>query len=103
MAALGVGPDVDLRPEAVTIQPHGPSTRRALLFALKAQQRAADLEVEAEVNRAQTISLLIAHARGVGVRPFWAAALGYKPVGDRGADEPVRRGAVPRVPTSRAL
>ena len=92
MTTRDLEPDIDLRPKAVIIQLHSWRGEQALSFALRAQQRAEELGLEADTERIQTISLSIAHARDVGVQSFWAAALGYGAVGDRGAHDPLRRG-----------
>lgn len=90
--ALRIAPDVDLRPDAVVVQLRDQQDPEALRFALHTQQRAEDLGLEADTNRIQTISLSVAHAHGVDVQSFWAAALGYETVGDRAVNDPLRRG-----------
>lgn len=92
MAALEIEPDVDLRPESVTIQLRQHETPEALLFALRTQQHAVEHGLEANISRIQTVSLSIAHARGHEVQSFWTSTLGYQPVGDHAAIDPQRRG-----------
>ncbi|WP_375388775.1 VOC family protein [uncultured Amnibacterium sp.] len=92
---IGVAPDLDLRADGVTIRLQSAETDRISLRELALAQAigaiAAQLGLVAEPSRVQVVNLAVAHAPGVDVRPFWAAALGYDPVGDEGAIDPNRR------------
>lgn len=95
-ASAGVLPDVDVRPEAVVVSvpdrdfqgiPAG-----APAFAAEVSRAAAERGLAADPSRVQAIQLYVAQHSGADVRPFFLAALGYEPLGDGDAVDPLRRG-----------
>jgi hypothetical protein len=93
--AVGQFPDVDLRPEGVTIRTF--SRRDGALgegdveLARGVSARAADLGVRADPSQVQVVGIAIAQDTGADVRPFWAAVLGYDYLGEEDAVDPHRR------------
>ncbi|MGV9193609.1 VOC family protein [Microbacterium sp. MC2] len=55
-------------------------------------QAAAELQLPADPSRAQSIGIYVAQHSGADVRPFFMAALGYAPLGDTDAIDPLRCG-----------
>ncbi len=92
---FGVRPDVDLRPEAVVVGvPSWPGgiPAAAPAFAAAVSVAAAGLRMTPDPSRAQAIGIYVAQHSGADVRPFFMAALGYAPLGDTDAVDPLRRG-----------
>ena len=93
---FGILPDIDVRPEAVVVRipnrgPDGiPSA--AGEFAAAVSQAAAELMLTADPSRAQSIGIYVAQHSHADVRPFFTAALGYEPLGDTDAVDPLRCG-----------
>jgi 4a-hydroxytetrahydrobiopterin dehydratase len=94
-SALGHYPDVDLRPEGVTVRTF---TRRDgalgevdIELARLVSRSAADLGLQADPSRLQAVGIAIAQDEGADVRPFWAAAFGYEELGEEDAIDPDRR------------
>ncbi|MGN8554153.1 UNVERIFIED_CONTAM: hypothetical protein OHV15_16355 [Microbacterium sp. SLM126] len=93
---FGVLPDIDVRPEAVLVRvPYrdsdgipGASTG----FAAAVSTLAADLGLHADPSRAQSVGIYVAQHSQADVRPFFTAALGYEPLGDTDAVDPLRCG-----------
>ena len=89
-----VEPDVDLRSEAVVIRiPYRGAERipaGAAAFAAAVSTAAADLGMPPDLERVQTVDIMVVQS-GVDTRPFWMAALGYEVSGDTDAVDPLRR------------
>lgn len=89
-------PDVDLRPEgvAVRIPNRGDDgiPAAATEFAAVVSQAAADLGLKADPALVQTVGIYVAQHSQADVRPFFLAALGYEPLGDTDAVDPLRTG-----------
>jgi hypothetical protein len=92
----GILPDVDLRPEGVVVRVTDrnwegvPST--AAPFAAIVSQAARELGLTPDPSLAQFVGIYVAQHSGVDARPFFLAALGYDPLGDTDAIDPLRRG-----------
>jgi len=88
--AVGHFPDVDLRPEGVTVRTasgeYGALSQRDVELARRISLEARRLEVEPDPSQVQVIGINVAQDDGSDVGPFWAAALGYRSLG---ADEDV--------------
>lgn len=95
-ASLSHEPDVDLRPDGVTVRTF--SRRDGALSPLDAQlaarisAAARELGLEPDPTRVQTVGIAVAQGEGVDTRPFWTAALGYEDLYDEDAIDPSRRG-----------
>ncbi|MFS0868075.1 VOC family protein [Microbacterium sp. 179-B 1A2 NHS] len=89
-------PDIDLRPEAIIVRiPSSPATDIPAAtpdFAAAVSLAAAELELRADPSRVQAVDIYIAQHSAVDARPFFLAALGYEPVDDGDAVDPLRRG-----------
>jgi 4a-hydroxytetrahydrobiopterin dehydratase len=95
-AAAGHHPDVDLRPEGVTVRlstghPWGLSDRD-LELARRISVAAGELDVPADPSAVQHVQVAIDALVTPKVRPFWRAVLGYTEVGDEDLLDPHRRG-----------
>jgi 4a-hydroxytetrahydrobiopterin dehydratase len=95
-AAAGHDPDVDLRPESVTVrlrtaEVHGLTSRDASL-AREISAAADRLKVEADPATVQHVQVAIDAMDIARVRPFWRAVLGYPEVGDEDLLDPHRQG-----------
>ena len=92
----GILPDVDLRPEGVAVcVPHRDADgipASAPEFAAAVSRAAAELGLTADPSRAQSIGIYVAQHSRTDARPFFLAALGYDPLGDTDAVDPLRRG-----------
>jgi 4a-hydroxytetrahydrobiopterin dehydratase len=93
--AHAIEPDVDLRPEGVTVRiPYRGAGRipaGAPAFAGSVSGAAKALGLVAVPHRIQTVDIMVAQS-GVDTRPFWTAVLGYDEQGDTDAVDPLRRG-----------
>jgi len=93
---LGVEPDIDLRPEAVVIRvPYRGAERipaGAAEFAAEVSRAAAELSLSADISRIQSVDIYVAEHSAADTKPFWIAALGYDPLGETDAIDPLRRG-----------
>ncbi|UYN83537.1 MAG: hypothetical protein KIT89_12790 [Microcella sp.] len=93
---FGVRPDFDVRPEAVVVKvPYRdeqgiPATTAH--FAAAVSEAAARLGFTPEPSRVQSVGIYVAQHSQVDVRPFFTAALGYEPLGDTDAVDPLRGG-----------
>ena len=83
--AEGHRPDVDIRPEGVTVRLltkssewYGPS-ERDLAIARRISAVAAQHGLVADPSAAQSLLLVVGAPSGTDVLPFWRAALGYDP------------------------
>jgi 4a-hydroxytetrahydrobiopterin dehydratase len=80
-------PDIDLRPEGVTVRlsRHGSSpTEEDLALAERISGVAKDLGVPIDLDGLQTVQITIDGLAIPEVLPFWQAVLGYRKVGDDG-------------------
>jgi len=88
-------PDVDLRPDGVTIRTFsredGALSDRDVELARKTSAVARELGLEPDPSQVQTVGIAVAQGAGADVRPFWAAALGYRFLGAEDAIDPHRR------------
>jgi 4a-hydroxytetrahydrobiopterin dehydratase len=92
---LGHFPDVDLRPEGVTIRTFtgrdGSLSSRDVALARGVSGAAADLGLRADPSQVQVVGIAVAQDSGADVRPFWAAVFGYDHLGEEDAIDPHRR------------
>jgi pterin-4a-carbinolamine dehydratase len=77
-------PDVDLRPEGVTVRTasgaYGALSPRDVELARRISAEARRLQIEPDPSQVQAVGIAVAKPAGVDVRPFWAAALGYEEI-----------------------
>jgi 4a-hydroxytetrahydrobiopterin dehydratase len=85
VAAVGHFPDVDLRPEGVTVRTasgeYGAMSERDVELARGISREAARLGLDADPSQVQVVGIAVAQNVGIDVGPFWAAALGYRSLG----------------------
>jgi 4a-hydroxytetrahydrobiopterin dehydratase len=85
-AAANHHPDVDLRPEGVTVRVFTRDaeglTRRDVDLAQKISAAAREQQVPADPGAVQHVQIAIDALDIASVRPFWHAVLGYDEVGD---------------------
>ena len=83
--AVGHFPDVDVRPEGVTVRTasgeYGALSQRDIDLARRISAEARKLRLEADPSQVQVVGIAVAQDEGADVGPFWAAALGYKRLG----------------------
>ncbi|MDT4989559.1 MAG: 4a-hydroxytetrahydrobiopterin dehydratase [Micromonosporaceae bacterium] len=95
-AAANHDPDVDLRPDGVTVRlfSHdvGGLSIRDVELARKISAAARNLDVSADPTAVQHVQVAIDALVIAEVRPFWHAVLGYAEVGDDDLLDPHRRG-----------
>lgn len=88
-------PDVDLRPEGVTVRTFsredGALSRIDIDLARRVSAAARSLGLKADPTRVQMVGIAVAQHSEVDVRPFWAAAFGYRNLGEEDAIDPNRR------------
>lgn len=93
--ALGHFPDVDLRPDGVTIRTFtredGALGPRDIELAQRVSAAARKLQLEADPSRVQAVGIAVAQDADSDVRPFFAALFGYRDLGDEDAIDPQRR------------
>ena len=86
--AVGQSPDVDLRPEGVTVRTasgeYGALSQRDVELARRISVEARRLQVEPDPSQVQVIGIAVAQDAGSDVSPFWAAVLGYRSLGAGG-------------------
>lgn len=84
-AAVGHFPDVDLRPEGVTVRTasgqYGALSERDVELARRTSEAARTLQLEPDPSQVQVVAIAVAEDAGVDVGPFWAAVLGYEHLG----------------------
>src|SRR5215469_6403359 len=95
-AASGHDPDLDVRPESVTVrlctgEVQGLTSRDADL-AREISVAAAGLRVPADPTEVQHVQVAIDAMDIASVRPFWRAVLGYAEVGDEDLFDAHREG-----------
>lgn len=83
--AVGHVPDVDVRPEGVTVRTasgeYGALSRLDVELARGVSAEARTLGLEADPSQVQVVAIAVAQDAGADVGPFWAAALGYRSLG----------------------
>ena len=83
--AVGHFPDVDLRPEGVTVRTasgdYGALSERDIELSRQISAAARSLKLEPDPSQVQVVAIAVAQDAGTDVGPFWAAALGYKHLG----------------------
>ena len=83
--SVGHFPDVDLRPEGVTVRTasgdYGALSERDVDLARRISAEARALKLEPDPSQVQVVAIAVAQDAGTDVGPFWAAALGYKHLG----------------------
>jgi 4a-hydroxytetrahydrobiopterin dehydratase len=83
--AVGHDPDVDVRPEGVTVRTasgeYGALSPRDVELARRISAEARSLGLEADPTQVQVVGIAVAQDAGADVGPFWAAALGYRSLG----------------------
>ncbi|HET7830866.1 MAG TPA: 4a-hydroxytetrahydrobiopterin dehydratase, partial [Candidatus Limnocylindrales bacterium] len=83
--AVGHFPDVDVRPEGVTIRTasgeYGAMSERDVELARRISAAAHALGLEADPSQVQVVGIAVAQNTDSDVGPFWAAALGYRSLG----------------------
>ncbi|MBD7956403.1 VOC family protein [Microbacterium sp. Sa4CUA7] len=93
---FGILPDIDLRPEAVIVRVASRDfdgiPAAAPQFAAAVSAAAAELSLTPDPSRVQTIGIYVAQHSEADVRPFFLAALGYEPLGETDAVDPLRSG-----------
>ena len=93
---LGIRPDIDVRPEAIAVRiPHGGEDgvpAAAPEFAATVSRAAGEVDLRPDPSRAQSMSIYVAQNSEIDARPFFMAALGYDPLWDTDAVDPLRRG-----------
>jgi len=93
--ALGHFPDVDLRPEGITVHiftgPDGSLSELDVTLARRISEVARELGLESDPSQVQVVGIAVAEDTDADVRQFWAAALGYEHLGDEDVIDPYRR------------
>lgn len=88
-------PDVDLRPEGVTVRTFsnrdGAISQRDVELARRISAVAGEFGFESDPSQLQAVGIAVAQDAGADVRPFWAAAFGYEYLGAEDAVDPHRR------------
>ncbi len=83
--AVGHFPDVDVRPEGVTVRTasgdYGALSERDVELARGISAEARKLGLEPDPSQVQVVGIAVAQDEGVDVGPFWAAVLGYRHLG----------------------
>src|SRR3954453_10249508 len=83
--AVGHFPDVDVRPEGVTVRSasgeYGALSDRDVDLARQISAEARKLRIQADPSQVQVVAIAVAQDAGSDVGPFWAAALGYRSLG----------------------
>jgi len=78
-------PDVDVRPEGVTVRTssgeYGALSESDVELARAISARARTLQLESDPSQVQVVGIAVAQDAGSDVGPFWAAALGYRSLG----------------------
>src|SRR5690349_4863812 len=84
---VGHFPDVDLRPEGVTVRSasgeYGRLSQRDVELARAISAEARKLGIVADPSQVQVMGIAVAQDAGRDVGPFWAAALGYRSLGPK--------------------
>ncbi len=84
-SAVGHFPDVDLRPDGVTVRTasgaYGALSERDVELCRRISAEARSLQLEPDPSQVQVVGIAVAQDAGSDVGPFWAAALGYRSLG----------------------
>src|SRR5688500_19619719 len=84
---VGHFPDVDVRPEGVTVRTasgeYGALSHRDVELARQISSEARKLRIEPDPSQVPVVGLAVAQDAGSDVGPFWAAALGYRSLGPK--------------------
>ena len=84
--AVGHFPDVDLRPEGVTVRTasgeYGAMSQRDVELARRISVEARKLQLEPDPSQVQVVGIAAAQDAGSDVGPFFAAVLGYRSLGE---------------------
>jgi 4a-hydroxytetrahydrobiopterin dehydratase len=84
--AAGHFPDVDLRPDGVTIRTFtredGGLSDLDVELARQISAAARTFQLESDPSELQVVGIAVAQDASADVRPFWSAALGYDDLGD---------------------
>ena len=84
---VGHFPDVDLRPEGVTVRTcsgeYGALSERDVELARRVSLAAQTLHLETDPSQVQALGIAVAQDADSDVGPFWAAALGYRSLGPK--------------------
>jgi 4a-hydroxytetrahydrobiopterin dehydratase len=95
-AAVNHYPDVDLRPEGVSVKlftaDFGGLSEQDVAMARQISAAAAALGVAADPGAVQHVQVAIDALVSADVRPFWVAVLGYQTFGEEDVLDPLRRG-----------
>ncbi len=95
-AAANHHPDVDLRPEGVSVKlftaEFGGLGEQDIAVARQISAAAAALGVVADPSGVQHVQVAIDALVSAEVRPFWVAVLGYQAFGEQDVLDPLRRG-----------
>ncbi|UZN03460.1 VOC family protein [Cellulomonas sp. S1-8] len=95
-AVVGHDPDVDVRPEGVTVRTcsrvDGALGRPDVDLAVAVSRAAHVLGLTPDPSALQVVGIAVAQDAGVDTRAFWEAAFGYRRVGDEDLTDPLRRG-----------
>jgi hypothetical protein len=82
---MGHFPDVDVRPDGVTVRTasgeYGALTALDVELARQISAEAKKLRLEPDPSQVQVVGIAVAQVAGIDVGPFWAAALGYRSLG----------------------
>jgi pterin-4a-carbinolamine dehydratase len=93
--AVGHFPDVDLRPESVTVRTSsrvdGALSERDVELARGISAAARAMGLEPDPSRVQVVGIAVAQDEGSDSQPFFAAVLGYDELGDTDVIDPHRR------------
>ncbi len=85
--AVGHFPDVDVRPEGLTVRTcsgeYGALSERDIDLARRISTEARRLKLAPDPSQVQVVGINDAQDAGIDTGPFWAAALGYKHLGPK--------------------
>jgi 4a-hydroxytetrahydrobiopterin dehydratase len=85
--AVGHFPDVDVRPDGVTVRTasgeYGALSQRDVELARQISAAARTLRLQSDPSHVQVVAIAVAQDAGTDVGPFWAAALGYRNLGPK--------------------
>lgn len=96
-AEVGHDPDVDVRPEGITVRSasrrNGALSRKDGELAAAVSAAAARMGLQADPSMLQVVGIAVAQDAGADTRPFWEAAFGsYERNGEEDLTDPLRRG-----------
>lgn len=88
-------PDIDLRREGVFVKTFsrrdGALSRKDAELAASVSAAARELGLRPDPSALTAVGIAVAQGPDAHVRPFWAAVLGYEPLGAEDAVDPLRR------------